>query len=362
MVKKNKIPPRVSVYIRYLYQDANVKGRALLRRFPQYSKASIYRHACKPIEEDPIDHRHSNKGRPPVLDDRDKRAILREMPKLRSNRGAFTVKKLMNECGIVDQASRRTVSRFLNKRGYRYLHSRKKGLMTKLDLKKRVKFARNVQRHNPKLWTEGISFYLDGVGFVHKTNPRDEAMAPKGMAWRQRSEGLEPGYTAKGKKEGVNGRVAKYIVCISYKKGVICCEKYEKMNGEYFKSFIETQFGNIFQRSNSPNVKRFLQDGDPSQNSALCKATLDKMGVTIFPIPPRSPDINPIENLFNNVKVKLDEDAIRNNIKQESYEEFCNRVEATLLNFNKDIIDKTILSMETRMDLIVKRGGKRLKY
>ena len=359
---KLKIPPDVSVYLRYLYQDLHLKGDALLRRFPQYSKASIYRHAKKPIGEPAVDKRHENKGRPQLLDERDKRSVLRELPRIRKERGAYTVKKVMVQTGLEDKVSRRTMSRYLNKEGLHFLHSRKKGLMNEEDLKKRVNFAKSVKRHNATIWTEGISFYLDGVGFVHKTNPRDEAMAPRGMAWRRKSEGLERGYTAKGKKEGVNGRVAKYIVCISYSKGVICCERYENMNGDFFKGFIENHFGTIFQKSNSPHVKRFLQDGDPSQNAMVCKMALEKLGVTMFPIPPRSPDINPIENLFNVVRAKLHEDAITLNLRKETFEEFCERVEHTLIDFDKDIIDKTILSMDKRMDLVVEGKGKRLKY
>ena len=287
---------------------------------------------------------------------------MRELPRIRRQSGAYTAKRVLVETGLQDTLSRRTLTRVLNKQGLHYLHTRKKGLMTQIDLRKRVKFANRVKRVNSDIWTEGISFYLDGVGFVHKTNPRDEAMSPKGMAYRMRSQGLDHGETSKGKKEGVNGTVAKYIVCISHTKGVICCERYEKMSGDYFKSFIEEHFNTVFARSNAPHVKRFLQDGDPSQNAKICKLAMDKLGVIMFPIPPRSPDINPIENLFNNVKEQLAKEAIELNITKETYEEFCARVEKTLWNFDKQIIDNTIESMNKRMDLIIKGNGKRLKY
>ena len=358
----NKIPPDVSVYLRYLYQDLKLKGNELLQRFPQYSKASIYRHAKKPIGQQPKDRRHENKGRPPKLSTRDKRVIIRELPRIKNEFGSYTSKKVLIETNLQDQVSPRTLRRFLNNSGLRYLHTGKKRLMTKADLKKRKTFARRVKGVNNNLWTDGISFYLDGVGFVHKTNPRDEAMSPSGMAWRRRSEGLDPGFTGKGKKEGVNGKVAKFIVAISYGKGVICCEQYNKMDGDFFASFIRDKFPDIFQSSNTPNVKRFLQDGDPSQNAKVSMNAMEEMGYTLFPIPPRSPDINPIENLFNNVKAKLTLDAIELNITKESYDDFCLRVKTTLLTYDNHIIDRTILSMNGRMDLIIKGNGKRLKY
>ena len=73
----------------------------------------------------------------------------------------------------------------------------------------------------------GIYFYLDGVSFHHKYNPLDDARAPKGKIWRKRKGGRS--VTAKGTHVGSGGRVVKIIVAISYGKGVLYCEQYEKL-------------------------------------------------------------------------------------------------------------------------------------
>ena len=62
---------------------------------------------------------------------------------------------------------------------------------------------------------------MDGVGYQHKYNPFDEAKSVKSMTWRQRSEGLDPLCTAKGSHTGSGGRIAHFIVAISFNKGVI---------------------------------------------------------------------------------------------------------------------------------------------
>ena len=36
----------ISVHLRYLYQDKGLRGKELLKRYPQYSKATIYSHPC----------------------------------------------------------------------------------------------------------------------------------------------------------------------------------------------------------------------------------------------------------------------------------------------------------------------------
>ena len=43
----------------------------------------------------------------------------------------------------------------------------------------------------------------------------------------------------------------------------------------------------------------------------------------LLSIPPRSPDINPIENLFHLIKWQLNNDAIARNMTKETFEEFA---------------------------------------
>ena len=76
------------------------------------------------------------------------------------------------------------------------------------------------------IWIEGISFYLNGVGYQHKYKPVGESKSVKSMIWRQRSEGLDPLCTAKGSHTGSGGRTAHIIVAISFNKGVTLCEQY----------------------------------------------------------------------------------------------------------------------------------------
>ena len=106
----------------------------------------------------------------------------------------------------------------------------------------------------------------------------------------------------------------------------------------------------------------FVQDGDPSQNSKLAKQQMSNLNAVVMHIPARSPDLNPIENLFHLMDKKLRIDAITQNITHETYLEFCDRVVETLWQFPIHIIDNIINSMPSRMRQIVKRRGQRLRY
>jgi len=330
-----------------------------------YSKATIYRHAKKAIvAHEVFDKRKQNKGRPRKLTDRDRRSLLRQVPILRETVGSFTTPRLRVAAGIAPNVCDETVRRVLRDAGYRYYHSRKKGLLTKKDLQLRLRFARRIKRLLPQnFWQDGIGFYLDGAGFQHKYDPRDEARSTRTMAWRRRDEGLEPNCTAKGSHVGSGGRVAKFMVAIAYGKGVILAEQYqERLNGAMFARFIQRHFEATFEKGSNPRGKLFLQDGDPSQNSKKAKLSLETVGARKFAIPARSPDVNPIENVFNYVKMELRAQALNRNITQENFLQFSARVKETLENVPIAYVDKTIDSMNGRMELIIKSRGKRIKY
>ena len=315
---RNKISHEHSAQIRAAYQLSNVRGKKLLKMFPQYSKAAIYKHAKKPLNgESVFDKRKMNKGRPNKLSVQDKRSILRTIPKLREELGNFTSRRVQLESGVT-HVSNRTIRNMLNKGGYHYLRSRKKGLLHASDLKARKKFCQKIRRKNlsQDFWNKGISLYLDGKGFEYKSNPHDQARAPRARQWRKRGEGLKFRCTAKGKKEG--STTVNFMVAIAYGKGVVLCEQWEgTITGEKFASIVNRCFRKAFRNSANPKGKIFLMDGCPRQNSRAAMRAIDKVGAKVFRIPARSPDLNPIENFFHTVTMKLNNDAIDKQITRD---------------------------------------------
>ena len=361
--KMTKISIEHSCQIRTLYQISNIRGKKLFGMFPQYSKAQIYVHAKKPINGEPVfDKRKLNKGRPRKFSAHDERSMTRTIPKLRKECGSFTSKRLQLESGT-SHVSNRTFRRHLNAGGYKYLQSRKKGRMSQKDLKIRLKFCRDIEKKKltQDFWDTGISFYLDGVGFEFKTRPQDQARAPKAREWRKSCEGLDVDCVAKGKKEGKKN--ANFMVAISKGKGVVLCKQYfGQITGGKFARIIRTEFDAAFAASSNPVDKVFLQDGCPRQNSACARRAVKRKGATIFSIPSRSPDINCIEIFFHLVSKKLETDTLEQNIEKETFEQFSERVENTLRNFDAVTIDKIIGTMAKRIKEVIKSKGQRIKY
>jgi len=331
--------------------------------FGEYSKSAVYIHCKKPLEGNVIHDRRvgSGRGRPSKLTAREKRNVKNEIPKLRQTEGSFTSKRVQLRCGL-GHVSNRTVRRAMNNSGFKYLRSRKKGILTKEDIKKRLKYCREKVRNNvdQEFWSYGVSFYLDGTGFAYKTNPMDQATAPRAREWRKENEGLSYGCTAKGKKEGE--KKARFMVAISYERGVVLCEQYDSMSGAKFAKMMDTCLPQAFNSSINPHDMRFVQDGDPCQNSAAAREVLQNLGAEVIPIPARSPDLNPIENFFNIVGQHILQDTREKCITKESFAEFSARVKSIMVNFDRLEINKMIGNMEKRIKAVIKAKGQRTKY
>ena len=356
-----KIPLQVSMVLRYLHQEKGETLERLVKLYPQYARTTIHRHMKKEINDTGTEAKKRT-GRPPKVTDRDRRHILAAMRKLKEEYGTFNATHIRRRAEVYHLAPR-TVRRVLNDAGYKYKQCRRKGILLKGDLKKRLNFAKKCKKLPANFWKEGIGFYLDGVSFVHKTNPCDYAKTCRTRTYMRKGEELDLHNTAKGKKEGVGSRTAKFFCAIAYGRGFMECHHYtERLDGQFCENYIRERFPEMFQASANPRGKLFLQDGDPSQNSAAARLAMDAVGCRLFKIPARSPDLNPIENVFHNIRRKLNEDALEGKIEHETFEQFCRRVRTTILEYSPEVIDRTIDSMPKRINLVIEKKGIRTKY
>ena len=154
------------------------------------------------------------------------------------------------------------------------------------------------------------------------------------------------------------------MVAIAFGRGVILREVYEKMNAAFFSDFIKTHFNLCFGKSGPKAMGRrmFIMDNDPCQTSKAAMLALSEIECELHRIPPRSPDLNPIENIFHLVKNSLKKEAISLNIAHETFDNFKERVLRCFDNFDCNIIDRTISSMPKRIENVITSKGKRINY
>ena len=305
-------------------------------------------------------------GRPKLLNERMEKMLLRTFQDLRRKSANFSVSDLISECGFDPKTvHRRTISRYLNNNGFKLRQARKKGLLNEYDKRLRTFYARGMRkilRAEPHFFTNHVAFYLDAVSFVHKNDPRKAAIQPKSRVWRTKGEGLS--ITTKGSKSLAGGKRVHVLVAVAYSKGVILKEVYEKMDGAFFAEFIKTHFNLCFGKAGPKAYGRrlFLMDNDPCQTSKKALSALVDIECDLHRIPPRSPDLNPIENVFHLVKKKLEREAIHCNITKESFDRFKERVLHCFESFDANMIDRIIDSMPKRIEKTISSKGKRINY
>ena len=215
------------------------------------------------------------------------------------------VKQLLAENGLLSkEVSYRTIYREVKSAGFQLLPARKKGVLTSRERKKRKAFAKECNKilsAKPNFFSRDIAIYLDGVSFVHKTQPLSDALAPKWRVWRKRTEGLQ--VTEKGCKNLAGGKRLHLLVAISHNKGVLLVQEYEKMTGAYFARFVRQISCSIFAHS----WTKMVRNGQRSiAAKSSCSESYKKRVLCIVFDSSRSPDLNPIENMFHLVKKQLE--------------------------------------------------------
>ena len=134
---------------------------------------------------------------------------------------------------------------------------------------------------------------------------------------KKKNEGLKLGCTAKRSKAGSIS--VNLMVGISYNNGVVLCEHYKNaIKSQKIEQIKKDAMPEALENSIDPNSKRILMGGWPRQNSKLAQKAFDEIGVMIFKILPRSPDLNATENFFNLVVRKLRKQVLEEQIDSET--------------------------------------------
>ena len=93
-------------------------------------------------------------------------------------------------------------------------------------------------------------------------------------------------------------------------------------------TFVDQHLHRLFQLAEKGDSRLWMQDGDPSQNSALEKAAIARVNSTVIELPPRSPHLHVIENS------QLRKQARDHKIRRGTFEEFKGRVMNTFFHFS----------------------------
>jgi hypothetical protein len=224
-----------------------------------------------------------------------------------------------------------TIQRYLKDHGYSKSIPRATPMLTAKHKEKRVEWATNhLNRDWSKtLFSDETAFQLfrNTVSRWHRGEkpvrciPKDRT---KIMAWG--------GFCTKGKTS---------LFCFS-----------EIMDARLYVDIVRRHIPEISQMLGDD--WQFQQDNDPKHTSRIAKSFLSDNVPKLMDWPSNSPDLNPIENLWNIVKTNVEKRLPKNrgDLGQFMKEEWERIPDTVLINL--------INSMQTRCELVIERNGERI--
>jgi len=102
----------------------------------------------------------------------------------------------------------------------------------------------------------------------------------------------------------------------------------------------------------------FQQDNDPKHMSRLATEWFRNNGIEVLDWPPQSPDLNPIEHLWQHLKMQLN----KYETEPAGIEELCSRIRVKWDKIPPEVCVNLIESMPTRITAVLKAKGLYTKY
>lgn len=246
---------------------------------------------------------------------------------------------------IGNEVSAQTVRRRLLQAKLPGRIARKVPLMRKQNIKMRLQFAREhlpwsgcegEKKWRNILWSDETKINLFG------NDCQRNVRRPKGKEFHVK-------YTKKTVKHG-GGNIMVWG-CFSW-NGVGPIYRIEStMNADGYRGILE----NVmlpYASENMPLSFTFQQDNDPKHKSRLVTNWFSQNNVRVLSWPSQSPDLNPIENLWSELKKRLSKEVFKN--KDDLWE----KTQKIWYDIPLETCQKLISSMPRRMQKLVQnRGG-----
>lgn len=282
-------------------------------------------------------------GRPRKMNNRSVRLLKR----ICSNQPFLSSSQLKVKLETVKgvNVSSRTIRRRLVEEQLIARRPAKKPLLSKKNRLARLEFARTHLHwtlHDWKrvCWSDESKFNMfnsDGIQYVRR---------PKGKR-------LDPKYTKPTVKHG-GGSVMVWGCFSGYGMGPL-----HRIDGIMDRFVYRDILKNVmlpYVEDNLPLRYKFQQDNDPKHSSKLLKAFFQDEQIPVLKWPSQSPDLNPIENLWEIVDKRIRTQNYSNR------DELFQNLEEKWNNLDKKIIENLIQSMPRRCQAVIDNKGYFTKY
>jgi transposase len=290
---------------------------------------------------------NGKKGRPQKLSDTTKHFIVRQITSGQIDTATKATKVLQESLGIT--VSPQTVRNALKEKGMHAKHKVKKPAISTNNHKKRLEFARRHQNWTVEDWKR----------IVWSDETKINRLGSDGhlWCWAKPGEGLNSHTITPTVKHG--GGSLMVWGCFTAEGVGYLCKIDGGLDSDLYCSILkEDLMGSLKYYNLDVNDVIFQQDNDPKHMSKRAQKCLNELGLTVLEWPPQSPDLNPIEHLWDVLKRKLNAHPEQ----PKSMHELWERIESDWESITKDECMHLIESMPERIEAVLKAKGGVTKY
>lgn len=283
-------------------------------------------------------------GRPPKFSEQEKRIIIRKIKK----NPKLSAPKLLTELSVETgkTCNPQTIRRVLHNAGYHGRNIRKKPYINKVNRQKRTNFAKKHLNYGETFWNTVI-FSDESKYNIHGSDGREKV-------WRKPNAELDPINMSGTVKHG--GGSVMVWGCMS-SAGVGNLVFIDTIMDRFI--YLDILKNNLKESARKMGLRRsyiFQQDNDPKHTSLIVKEWLLKNVQKQLRSPPQSPDMNPIEHLWEHLDRQIRKHVIRTkqDLKRVLQEEW-NKIDP-------QVTQNLVKSMPSRMNAVIKAKGYPSKY
>jgi hypothetical protein len=286
-------------------------------------------------------------GRPSLLSSADTRYAIRLITSQQAD-NAVQVTNILHHSSH-HTVSSKTVCRSLSKAGMKAVVKKKRSFLSKKHCKARLDWALAHQDWTLEDWKL--------VVWSDETKINRLGSDGRKWVWKKPGEGLSNRLVQGTLKFG--GGSLMIWGCMLWEGPGYACRIEGKMDADLYTSILDNHLGDsLVHYYKAPEEVIFQQDGDPKHRSKKAKAWFKDHDIEVLPWPAQSPDLNPIEHLWNHLKRRLG--AYKE--PPGGMEELWRRVDEEWNKIPVEVCQKLIESMPRRVEAVIKAKGAYTKY
>lgn len=289
----------------------------------------------------------AKKGRPTKLSDQDKRYCTRVITSKRAETASGVSKVIKHDHGI--DVSRYTVSRALTSLGMKAAEKQTKPALSAKNIQKRFDFAKRHQNWTVEDWKR----------VVWSDETKINRFMSDGRSWYWAREGtsLQSHHVKQAYKHG--GGSLMVWGCMTHLGPGYMCKIDGRMDQHLYKRILEDELSHTIEYYGLDPCKVIFQhDNDPKHTAKSVKDWLSEQAFEVLTWPPQSPDLNPIEHLWWQLKNQL----LKYEGPPSGMNELWERVEAEWNKLDASVCLKLVESMPRRVQAVIASKGKWTKY